>query len=209
MHDQRKGKIKAREKEGCGIVKRWSKAEGKVELITGMFLLVFLVILLGLHIQIMLWYTTSLYMEDALAASNLASAVVDIEEYGMTHVIQIAGPREAYGIYREALKTNLQLDDNWEGTNKELISGKVEVLQYIIYNVNGGDITIYQFGESGSSTYQEMGGLGRVRTPDGILIESTSIYSRIGFPVEGILGINVYAEKEKSVDVVSSAVSEP
>jgi hypothetical protein len=49
--------------------------------------------------------------------------------------------------------------------------------------------------------------LGRVRTPDGILIDSTSIYSKIGFPVEGILGINIYAEKEKSVDVVSNGTA--
>lgn len=181
----------------------WRKRDGKVELVTGLFFMVFLVIISAIQVQLGLFHITGLYMEDALAASNLASAIADIREYGMNHVVRIEHPDEAYRVYKEALRVNLQLDENWESSRKDLITGRVEVLQYIIYNVRGNDITVYCYGAEANSIYEEKGGLGSVRTPDGTLVESTTVYSRIGFPVEGILGIKVYAEKEKSVDIVS------
>lgn len=155
-----------------------------------------------------LFQTTGLIMEDALAASNLASAVADIKEYGSTHILQITSAQDAYDIYREALRTNLGLDDNWENAKLEWISGKVEVLQYTVYNVRDQDVTIYSFSEQGDFIREEKDGLGSVRTPDGTLVESTSVYSRIGFPVEGILGITVYAEKDNTVDLVAASLDQ-
>ncbi|MDR2042809.1 MAG: hypothetical protein LBQ15_00265 [Clostridium sp.] len=185
----------------------YRKTWGKVELVTGMFFLILMILILAVHMQIMLFYITSQFMEDALAASNLASAVIDIEEYGRTHILRIASPETAYVSYQEALKGNLQLNADWESSSKELAAGKVEILEYIIYNVNGDDVTVSRFGQSGRSTWLEKGGVGKIKAPDGTLIETTSVYSRIGFPVEGILGISTYAEKEKSVDVVSKALA--
>lgn len=178
------------------------KSQGKIELITGMFFISFLLLMVSVHMQVMLFSITSYSMEDALAASNLASAIIDIQEYGLTNMLCIGSPEDAYIIYQEALKTNLQLNENWESQQKDLISGRVEIIQYIIYNVRGQDITIYCFGKTGESFHKEVGGLGSVKTPDGTLVQATTVYSRIGFPVEGILGISVYAEKEKSVDIV-------
>lgn len=178
------------------------KSKGKIELITGMFFISFLLLIISVHMQIMLFSITSYFMEDALAASNLASAIVDIQEYGSTNMLCIGSPENAYVLYKEALKTNLQLNENWESVQKDLISGRVEVIQYIIYNVRGQDVTIYCFGKEGENFIEETGGLGSVKTPDGTLVEATTVYSRIGFPVESILGISVYAEKEKSVDIV-------
>lgn len=191
----------------CRIIHRCmkEKSEGKIEVAAGMFFLCFLLVASAMQIQLRLFQTTSLYMEDALAASNLASAVVDIEAYGSNHEIYIAAPAEAFEIYKKALKLNLQLDDSWECAQKDLITGRVEILRYIIYNVRGQDIMVHCFGTEGVSVYEEKGGLGSVRTPDGTLVESTTVYSRIGFPVEGILGVSVYAEKDKSVDIVAGA----
>ena len=45
-------------------------------------------------------------------------------------------------------------------------------------------------------------GLGSVKTPDGTLVESTSIYSRISFPVKGIFGVEIEAVKQKTVDII-------
>lgn len=42
-----------------------------------------------------------------------------------------------------------------------------------------------------------------VRTPDGKGIESTSVYSRIAYMVEGIWGMVIQAEKGKLVDIVT------
>ena len=186
------------------LKRQWKRKDGKIELFTGMFLVVFLLLLLFVQIQLMLFYTSGIFMEDALAASNLASAVIDVEEYGKTHVIKIASPERSYELYQEALKLNLSLNEAWEHADKDLISGTVQILQYVVYNVMNQDVTVYSFEKDGMHTWIEYGGLGRLHTPDGTLVESTSIYSRIGFPVKGILGVSVYAQKEKSVDIVSN-----
>ena len=182
----------------------WKRKNGRIDLFTGMFLLVFLMLLLFYQIQLMLFYTSGIFMEDALAASNLASAVIDVEEYGKTHIIRIASPEYSYQLYQESLKRNLCLDETWESSNKDLISGQVEILQYMVYNVKGQDITVYSYENGNLCTWTEYGKLGSVHTPDGTLVESTSVYSRIGFPVKGILGVSVYAQKEKSVDIVAN-----
>lgn len=167
-----------------------------------MFFLVFLIVILFLQLQLMIFFTASIYMEDALAASNLASAVIDVEEYGKTHKLKITSAENSFRLYQQALKENLGLDEDWNGSNKDLISGAVEILEYTVYNVDNRDITVYSFDKDGLHMWTENGGLGSVCTPDGTLVESTSVYSRIGFPVKGIMGISVYARKEKSVDIV-------
>ena len=184
--------------------KKLNRTTGKIELFTSMYLLIFLMVVLWVQIQIKLFMTTSDYVEDALAASNLASAVIDVQEYGKTHVIRIVSPDTAYMLYQEALHYNLNLNENWEAYNKNLIYGKVEILRYEIYNVNKRDITIYSYGEEGMSVREVPGGLGNVYAPDGTMIESTSVYSKIGFPVRGILGLEVAAVKQKTVDIVGN-----
>ena len=59
-------------------------AGGQAGWSAGLFFLLFLAVLLRGFIQLEIYRTTSLYLEDALAASNLASAVVDVEEYGIS-----------------------------------------------------------------------------------------------------------------------------
>lgn len=183
------------------------KSMGKVEWLTGMFMLVFLIVILAVQLQVRQYQTTSLYMEDALAASNLASAVIDIENFGRSGEMEIAAPDQAYDLYREAIRVNLRLDDNWEASNKELISGPVEVREYTIYNVSGEDVAVFTYGPEGSRQYLVQNGRGKISTPDQTLVESTTVYSRIGFPVKGLFQIQVNAVKEKSVDIVGSLVN--
>ena len=182
----------------------WKKQSGKIALCTGAYMIVFLVILVSVQLQMRVFMLTAAYMEDALATSNLASAVADVREYGKSHIIRIKSPDEAYRIYCEALKQNLSLDDNWESRQKKLISGTVEILKYEIYNVEKNNITIYSYGAEGESVKKIPNGMGSVYTPEGVLVESTSVYSKIGFPVEGLFGIKIYAEKEKTVDIVAN-----
>lgn len=186
----------------------WNKKAGKIEIFTGIYLVILLMILLSVQLQIRMFMATSTYMEDALAASNLASAVIDIQEYGMTHVVKIKSPDNAFELYREALKRNLSLDDNWESGQKDLIYGQVEILKYEIYNVEKNHITIYSYGTEGEDVRRIPNGLGSVYTPDGVLVESTSVYSKIGFPVKGVFGVVTEARKDKTVDIVSDLVNE-
>lgn len=191
-------KINAEGRGDWGLL--WEK--GSIEWVSGLFFLLFLTLLLCAQLQAAIWHTTSLYLEDALAASNLASAVIDLEEYGISHIIRIEDPREAYSRYLDAVRENLQLDENWECPNRALISGKVSIDDYIIYNVQEEKVVIFHVSENGHSR-MEQGILGSVKAPNGVLVEATGIYSEISFPVEGILGITVQAHKGKLVDVVT------
>lgn len=179
-----------------------SGEEGQASWVLGLFWILFLAILLCMQLQVALYRASSMYLEDALALSNLASAVIDIREYGRTHRVLIPDPEQAYDRYCSAVKENLGLDDNYEAANHKLISGQVQIQKYIIYNVRGQKVSVWE--RNGGGQIQEwQGSLGEVRTPAGQLIEATGVYSEITYPVEGFLGVTVTAEKSKLVDVVS------
>lgn len=179
------------------------KDSGQAEWVTGLFWMLILVILLCAKLQIASWHTTGMYMEDALAASNLASALVDIREYGKTHKVWIPDAEQAYLIYLDALRENLQLDEQWECANKALISGKVEVVDYVIYNVDHDTVTAERVGSGGAVTESFSGLRGVLTAPDGSVIEHTGVYSEIAFPVQGLWNITVRAQKGKLVDIVA------
>lgn len=175
---------------------------GKVEWVTGIFFLLFLGILLCTFLQLEIFRSSAQYLEDALAASNLASAVIDVEEYGMSHRIWIGDVQEAFERYKTAVKGNLNLNDAWECENRKIISGPVKVVDYTVYNVSGNDVTVSHFDESGMLTeWQEQ--LGSAKTPGGKVIESTGVYSEITYRVEGMLGTEAEAHKGKLVDITT------
>ncbi len=177
--------------------------EGQLELVTGLFFLLFLGILLCGILQLDVFRASAAYLEDALAASNLASAVIDVEEYGISHTIRIRDPWKAYEIYQYALRGNLNLNEEWECPAKGLIGGKVTVLDYTVYNVQEGQVEIYRYNENGQLDFS-VGTMGNVYAPDGQLIENTSIYSELTCPVRGILGVEVQAHMGKLADIAEN-----
>lgn len=180
------------------------KQDGHIQWTMGLFFVLFLGILLFSQLQLMQYGMTSLYLEDALAASNLASAVVDLEEYGISHKILISDPEQAYKRYCAAVKGNLNLNEEWECPNKQLIFGAVRIENYTIYNVAGEEVMIYSVAANGQISSIQ-GKLGNVRAPNGTMIEATSVYSEISFGVKGLFGIITEAHKGKLADVVSGA----
>ena len=111
--------------------------QGQTSWVLGLFLILFLAIVLTMQLQLALYSASARYLEDALALSNLASAVIDVQEYGRTHRVLITDPWQAYDRYCAAVKENLGLNDDYEAANHKLISGQVEILNYTIYNVAG------------------------------------------------------------------------
>lgn len=176
------------------------KESGQIEGMVGLFFNLFL----GVMVYAVLWmehyHAVSLYLEDALAASNLASAVVDVQEYGISHNILIDRPEKAYETYQWAVKGNLNLNEAWEGQTGGLVQGPVSIVRYIVYNVKGNEVMVYHFDGTGQMT-QWRETLGNVAAPNGILIESTSVYSEIAFETEGLPGITVRAHKGNLADV--------
>lgn len=177
------------------------RKEGQLGFISGLFMILFLAIVLCANLQVESFQASSLYLEDALAASNLASAVIDLKEYGISNVVKITDPLAAYQLYCDAVKGNLGLDDRWEGSNQALISGPVTVETYIIYNVQGNKVTVHEVDSTGR-LYSWQGLKGAVTAPDGHAVEYTGVYSEISFMVKGSFGMEVRARKGKLVDIV-------
>lgn len=176
------------------------KRSGEIATIFSLFAALFLCAVIAYELQIQQYDAIKTSTEDALAASNLASAVIDIQEFGSTHNIIVGDPARAFQIYKDALKVNMGLDESMQSENAA-ITGNVQILQYIVYNVSGTDIDVYCYGENPYTTSYP-NGLGTVTAPNGKIIESTSVYSKITFPVKGYFGITTTAVKDKLVDIM-------
>ena len=179
------------------------KDKGQAEWVAGMFFVLVTGILMYTRIQIAAWETTAAYLEDALAASNLAAALIDVEEYGKSHRVLIGDIPAVFDIYRDAVQENLQLDDSWECANKSLISGPVEIVDFVVYNVDGDHVEAIRVDGDGQPIEQWGGERGVLTAPNGVPVECTGVYSEIRFMVRGFLGISADAHKGKLVDIVS------
>ena len=178
------------------------KDAGQVEWTGGLFFVLILAILMYTQLQLTAWQSTSAYIGDALAASNLASALIDVEEYGKTHKVLIKDAQEAYEIYRETIKTNLGLNEQWICENQGIISGPVEIADYIIYNVDEGIVEMIRIGGDGQVLERKSDIKGKVWAPDGSFVENTGVYSELSFEVKGVPNMQIRAHKGKLIDIV-------
>ena len=124
-----------------------------------------------------------------------ASAVIDIEEYGINAKVLITESEQAYERYCHALRENLGLDNHFMAQNRRMISGQVEIQNYTIYNVTSDLVEIWQRDRDGTVSVWS-GNVGNVHAPNGQLIEETGVYSEIAYPVEGFLGTRVMLIRE-------------
>lgn len=177
-----------------------SSESGQIGWTVGLWLILFMGCLLCALVQMDAVRSSAQYLEDALAASNLAAAVIDIEEYGISHRLWISDLQAARRRYEEAVKGNLGLDENWECGNRSLISGPVSVVNFTVYNVNGSLVEIDAFDEAGVLSHTQ-GSLGQVRAPNGVTVESTGIYSELRYRIKGFLGLEIRACKGKLADI--------
>ncbi len=177
------------------------KHSGAVDYFMGL-LMVFVVSMMMLAcVKISHFMIAGAYVEDALAASNLASALIDVENYGRDGTLKIFDPQGAYAVYKEALFMNLQLDEDGRPFQRQLLDGQVMVEEYRIYNVIGDQIDMYMLDPNGIMQNCGMGRIGEIVTLDGVEVETTTIYSKVSFGVPGFVGQYIQAEKENSVDV--------
>ncbi len=177
------------------------KKQANVDIVAGMMLFLILVVTLFFGFRMTQYMITAAGVEDALAASNLASAVIDLEEYGKSNIIFISNEERAFTIFRESLLCNLKLDEELNTTNRSFLIGQVHIEEYRIYNVRKDQVDISIFNNEGEVISRTTGEKGKVWTPDNTLVETTTIYSRITFKVEGLCGQELWGEKEKSIDI--------
>lgn len=177
------------------------KRRGEIATFTLVYLILFLLVIEAFALQIRQYLALKSDTEDALAASNLATAVVDIQEYGISHNLIVADPDSAYRIFQDTIRVNLNLTDTWMDSTGR-ISGPVTVEQYVVYNVRGEDVEVHSYGPGVTYASVVTGGKGSLTAPNGKIIESTSIYSRISYHVAGYFGTDVPAVKDNLVDIV-------
>lgn len=177
------------------------KHKGQIGICVGMFWCMIVLVAVLFQIKLLQYQAAGIFVEDSLAASNLASAVIDIKEYGRSHSIMVESPEHAFYRYREALIYNLELDANLCSTNQEVLYGKVDILSYQVFNVIGDKVWRYRFEESGRLLDVSEMELESAYLPDGNKVETTSVYSKVGFYVAVPGREPVYGTKEKSVDV--------
>ena len=192
-------------KNGCPQRNTNVKDRGQAEWVLGLFFLLVLAVLMNTMLTLASWRSTAGYLEDALAVSNLASALIDLEEYGKSHRVVIADASAAYDIYVDAVRENLGLDDNWECANRTLIAGPVEIVDYIVYNVDQNRVNAFRVGRDGRVSERWSGARGAVKAPNGVMVEYTGVYSEICFDVEGFAGVSVQAHMGRLVDIASES----
>ena len=142
------------------------------------------------------------FVEDGLAASTLASAVIDTDIYGETEELIISNTDMAYITFKQTLKTNLGLDDNYLPLNRTLMESAVDIREFRIYNVKEGIITETLYDASGNKQVQVLGG--SAQTPNGKEVESTTVYSKIEFDVKGYMDHMQRQTMEYCADVVKN-----
>lgn len=178
------------------------KKKGSIELFVSSMILVVVPLIIIMQLRLGQLRTTKNQVEDSLVASNLASATVDLKEYGTTNRIVNNDFNSAFNTFIKSLKQNLLLDNNLEQTDKKIISSKINIDNFTIYNVVGNDVQFTTRDSSGNiSSSIISNGKDRAKTPDGAIINSTTVYSKISFKVKGYLNTEYNVFKEKSVDI--------
>nr|AIF26457.1 hypothetical protein [uncultured bacterium fosmid pJB23D10] len=170
-------------------IKLLKKDEGKVVWVLGMFFIQLMIVIMVFEIELFKYRNLSDYIEDAIAASGLASALIDVDRFVYDRVVEISDPVKAYDTYRSALNDNI-------GS----VADEVEIVYFLLYNVDGEMVEVTTVDGTGI-TNRYIGNLGTTRAPNGEIIRSTGVYSEISFPVEGVFGITTRAQKGKLVEI--------
>lgn len=149
-----------------------------------------LIIVIPTIVLILMLYIAETIKEeihDDLTLSLMASAIIDIEEFGLSNNIIIKDIDESYNIFLETLRYNMNLDDLYYSKTNDFITGPIIIEQYYIYNVKNDIVTIYKYDQSGFSS--SSGILGEIKDPKGNPIVETSIFGKIKFPISLFMGM--------------------
>ncbi len=143
---------------------------------------------------------TGNYVDDGLIASTLAAATIDLEEYGTSEHI-VCNMEQSYLNFCETLKINLNLDSNFI-SKSDLIDGQVIVTRFTIYNVidnNIEEISKDRYGYENKVIHENL--VGKISTPNNIVINETTVYAEIGFRLKDDLMGKEQVIMSHSVDI--------
>lgn len=180
-----------------------------IEYSFSLYLLMLLIVMVLYAFRMELMSAVRRQSEDSLVSANAAAAVIDMKLYDEENVAVISEAEEAYAHYLKALKDNLELGEDMLPDNTHLIKSDVTVECFEIYNVFGDTVEKLSVADGMVCAKNVFpGGRGTVRTPNGRTVEYTTVYSRIGFEIEGLFGQTFYVTKDNCVDIAAELAAE-
>lgn len=201
-----------------------------------LFLLCIVMLLISYGIRLRILKTSKNFLEDGLVASNLATLVIDNENYQNTGYFKTTGEfvngeivlenrTNSYNALIETMKSNLKLDDNLNSTNIELFDD-FAIDTFIVYEVKykkDSMGTVIHTNPDGTEmennkyiekiVYDSYGNYtvteleyGTVKTPNNVDIFETTSYIKITFTVKNLAG-KQNCKMENTVQAVLENIS--
>lgn len=173
------------------------KKDGSV--ISGIMVLIFMFAFAIMAIFLIAKYRVFIegqILHNELVSSNLAtlgSKDLDLDLMSQyPNVVQLKDPNLTFESFQKYLKYNVGLDDSLMPIKNKFIRGKVIIKEFQIYNVNSntGDVTEYDLNPTTLSFTQieHSGEKGNLKTPNGNVVNSTTIHSTINVTLDTVFG---------------------
>lgn len=177
------------------------KHKGNATLISGILL----------TLLVSLWYlvTNILTLQNVLAqdiqdsvyfANTSVYKYIDKKLLGEDQgYLTIEDPNKALQVFKDKLKYNMVLDSNFKPKKESKIEGKVNIKNFIIYNVQGNQVDIYTLSSYGlfTKTSKDLS-KEKILTPNKYNVTCTTVHTTISFGVKGLQGD--VTEQEVAVD---------
>lgn len=170
--------------------------------------------ILFLTVQLMLMFVSYRRMSwlsetitDGMTDALLGAAVLEEEElyaYGRSDELQILYPKEKYDIFKDLLQQELGLTNTLTAVNGSVpvVDGKIQIEDFVVYSVNGSDVTVYDFDETGAYVTTIHPGQKDILTaPNGIVVRESSLFAKIRFTVK-YMGVPMNVSRYHMVDIV-------
>ena len=144
---------------------------------------------------------------DGMTDALLGAAVLEEEElyaYGRSDELQILYPKRKYEIFQELLGQELGLTDSFTAVKGSVpvVDGNIQVEDFVVYSVNGSDVTVYDFDETGAYvTAIYTGQKGILTAPNGIAVRESSLFAKLRFTVK-YMGVPMNVSRYHMVDIV-------
>jgi len=170
--------------------------------------------ILFLSIQLMLLFISYRRMSwlsetitDGMTDALLGAAVLDEEElyaYGRTDELLILYPKRKYDIFKDLLGQELGLTDSLQAVKGSVpvVDGSIKIEDFVVYSVNGSDVTVYDFDETGAYVTAVYAGQKDILiAPNGIAVRESSLFAKIRFRVR-YMGVPLSVSRYHMVDIV-------
>ena len=170
--------------------------------------------ILFLSIQLMLLFISYRRMSwlsetitDGMTDALLGAAVLDEEElyaYGRTDELLILYPKRKYDIFKDLLGQELGLTDSLQAVKGSVpvVDGSIKIEDFVVYSVNGSDVTVYDFDETGAYMTAVYAGQKDILTaPNGMIVRESSLFAKIRIPVR-YMGVPLSVSRYHMVDIV-------